>query len=161
MLPSHVAPTLTSGNTGVNLGASCLKCCPDHLWVLEHFPDFDLQSLFCDQQIHCGLRQSVPDQFGCYENWGDNRGSSVCPSSPMAYMSGTIWSAAGAVTLPCSCQGSHQPGYLVSQLRGIPSTGLVVTVDLACTLSWVSSFLVSALWAVTISWEYMYSPGLL
>ena len=33
-------------------------------------------------------------------------------------MSGTIWSTAGAVTLPWSCQGSHQSGYLVSQLKG-------------------------------------------
>ena len=38
----------------------------------------------------------------------------VCPSSSMASMSVALWSAAGAVTLSCSCQGSHQPGYFVS-----------------------------------------------
>ena len=41
-----------------------------------------------------------------------------------------------------------------------PSTGLVVTADLAHTLSWASSFLLSTLWAATIKWEYMF-PELL
>ena len=49
---------------------------------------------------------------------GMTRSSSVCSPSPTTTVSGTIWSAAQTVTLPCSCQGSHQPGYLVSQLWG-------------------------------------------
>ena len=41
-----------------------------------------------------------------------------------------------------------------------PSTGSVVTADLAHTLFWTSSFSLSALQAATISWEYVVS-GLL
>ena len=43
------------------------------------------------------------------------RGVPVHPSSPTASVSGAIWSTARAVSLSCSGQGSHQPGYLVSQ----------------------------------------------
>ena len=108
---------LDIGNTRVNWGPSCLKHCPDHLWVPGHFTDLDLWSLLQDQQIHCRLRQSVPPSLAIV-GIGVARSSSVHPPSPMAPVSGTIWSAAGTVTLPCSCQGSHHPGYLVSQLRG-------------------------------------------
>ena len=50
---------------------------------------------------------------------GVTRSVPVHLSSPMTSMSGAIWSTARAVTLSCSCQGSNQPGYLVSQLSSI------------------------------------------
>ena len=47
---------------------------------------------------------------------GASRNVPVYPSSPLASLSGAIWSTARAVALACSGQGSHQLGYLVSKL---------------------------------------------
>ena len=47
---------------------------------------------------------------------GATRSVPVCPSCPMASLSGPIWGTVGAVALSCSGQGNHQLGYLIPQL---------------------------------------------
>ena len=71
--------------------------------------------------------KSVPGQFDHCGSWSDQECSCPSMASPMASLSGAIWGTGGAVTLPCSCQDSHQLGYLDSPALVVHSTGPVVT----------------------------------
>ena len=62
--------------------------------------------------IGSGLSQTNSAIMGV----GVSRSLPVHLSTPTASLSGGIWSTARAVALSCSGQGSHQLGYLVTQL---------------------------------------------
>ena len=81
---------------------------------------------------------------------GVTRSVPVHPSSPMASMSGAIWSLLGLLPCPALVRAAIS---LVIWFPSsvVPLTGLVVTADLALTLSQASSFLPTALQAVIIS----------
>ena len=71
-------------------------------------------------------------------------------SSPTASMSWAIWSTARALTCPALVRAAINLAiWFPSSV--VPSMGSVVTIDLALTLSWASSFLLSTLQAVILS----------
>ena len=83
---------------------------------------------------------------------GASRSVPIHPYSPTASLSGAIWSTAMAVVLSCSGQAAISLAIWFPN-SVVPLTVLVVTADLALTLSWASLFSLSTLQAVIMSWE--------
>ena len=75
----------------------------------------------------------------------------VHPSSPTASMSGAIWSTARAITLSSSHVRAAISLAIWFPSSVVPPMNLVVTADLALTLSWAFSFSLSTLQAVIMS----------
>ena len=87
------------------------------------------------------------------------RGAPPDVSPSMAMFPGTTWCTEVAAALSSLGQGSHFLGNLCPSLT-IPSPASFVTMALALTFSWVSSFSLSTFWVASISCKYEV-PGVL
>ena len=78
-IPKPCSPNLGTWSAEGCWDPSYLKCLPGYLWTLGNsVPGLDLWSLYHGWQICCGLRWSVPCQFGHCGSWSDQE--CFCPS---------------------------------------------------------------------------------